>query len=336
MPLILTPRQLIHRAEFYQQLAAMVAAGVSLIPAIEMVRDSPPAPGLRRPLGRLVEELNQGATFTDAASTLGTAWLPSFDLALLKAGEQSGRLDACFKFLSEYYRQRATLARQVLADLAYPAFVLHIAVLIFPIGLLTDLVWHGKALPFLMAKIAILAPCYAAIVLLLYLVQPGHGEHWRTWVERTLRAVPVLGAALANLALARLTVALESLLNAGVSIIDAWELAAIASGSPTLRRAVIAWRPDVLGGQTPSEAVRASHAFPDLFTSLYNTGEISGQLDDTLRRLARHYQEEATRKLHAFAQWLPRLIYFGVVLFIGYQVISFWAGYFNQIGQLSQ
>src|SRR5262249_38393165 len=150
---------------------------------------------------------------------------------------------------------------------------------------------------FVMAKCAILIPFYGVIFLLLFNGQAKQGERWRSWMERILKTVPLLGAALANLALARLSMALESLLNAGVSVVEAWPLAAAASGSPALRRTVLAWSPNVEAGQTPAEAVRESGAFPDLFTNLYSTGEISGRLDDTLRRLHQHYQEEASRKL---------------------------------------
>jgi hypothetical protein len=55
-----------------------------------------------------------------------------------------------------------------------------------------------------------------------------------------------------------------------------------------------------------------------------------------LRRLYRHYQEEAVRKLHIFAQWAPRLIYLCVMLLIAYQVVSFWSGYYSQINNLAQ
>jgi type II secretory pathway component PulF len=64
---------------------------------------------------------------------------------------------------------------------------------------------------------------------------------------------------------------------------------------------------------------------------MYHTGEITGQLDQTLDRLHRLYQEEATRKLRALAAWTPKLIYFGIMLMIAWRVISFWSGYFNTL-----
>ena len=94
---------------------------------------------------------------------------------------------------------------------------------------------------------------------------------------------------------------------------------------------MLGWRPLVDGGQTPAEAVSASGRFPELFATQYATGEISGQLDDTLGRLHAYYQEEGSRKLHAFSRWTPRAIYFCVVLMIAYRIIHFYTGYFNQV-----
>ena len=65
-----------------------------------------------------------------------------------------------------------------------------------------------------------------------------------------------------------------------------------------------------------------------------STGEVSGTLDETLRRLHRYYQEEGSRKLHAVAQWTPRAIYFFVALLIAWRVVGFWLGYFKQIGDV--
>jgi type II secretory pathway component PulF len=336
MPVLVTPRRLEQQGELYHQLAVLTSAGVGLISALEMVRNSGAHRSFRQPIQYLLRQLQDGATVADALESLGRSWLPEFDIALIRAGEQSGRLDVCFRLLADYYHERARLGRQVLSDLAYPALVLHLAVLVFPPGALSRLVLNGDIVGFFAPKVALLGTCYLLVWILLYMGQSRHSETWRALLERILKAVPILGSARACLALARLSIALEGLLSAGVSIIEAWDLAAAASGSPSLSRAVREWKPNVLAGLTPAEAVRQSGAFPELFTSLYTTGELSGQLDNTLRRLYQHYQEEAIRKMHALAQWCPRLIYFAVLLLIGYQVIAFWTSYFSQISQLAQ
>ena len=81
-------------------------------------------------------------------------------------------------------------------------------------------------------------------------------------------------------------------------------------------------------------ALQRSHAFPELFANLYHTGEVSGQLDDVLRRLHHYYQEEGSRKLKLVARWTPWAIYLVVMGVIAWQIISFWLGYFEQINQV--
>jgi type II secretory pathway component PulF len=327
MPLILTPRQFRDRAEFYHQLAQLTAAGIGLTAALDQLQRNPPARSYRWPVRQLCRQLSEGLTFTEALQRLGS-WLPAFDIALLHAGEQSGRLDACLRLLDNYYEDRARVARQIISDLLYPAFLFHFAVFIFAF-----IRWFqaGTAVQFLSQTLGVYLPVYAVILLLIYAGQSRHGEGWRASIESLLRPVPVLGTARRYLALARLAAALEALLSAGVTIIEAWELAAAASGSPALRRAVLAWRPLVDAGQTPAETINASGKFPELFANQYATGEISGKLDDTLRRLHQYYQEEGSRKLHTFTQWTPRAIYFGVMLMIAYWVVHFYMGYFQQI-----
>jgi type II secretory pathway component PulF len=73
----------------------------------------------------------------------------------------------------------------------------------------------------------------------------------------------------------------------------------------------------------------------EMFANFYASGEVSGKLDESLRHLNRLYSEEGLRKLHLVSKWVPRFIYFMVVLFVGYIVIRFWTNYFNQINQLS-
>jgi len=331
MPLIVTPRQFTRRAEFYHQLAQCTSAGIGVIRTLEQIRASPPARSFQEPLQRLLDELAKGATLSESLQRLD--WLPAFDVALVEAGERSGRLDACFRLLAEYYNDRAAIARQVIVDLMYPVALFHLAIFIFPFA---QFFLSGNLLVYAAKTFGVLIPIYIFIGLVLYAAQGKHGETWRARMESFLRPIPLLGAARHYLALSRLAAALEALLSAGVNIFTAWDLAAAASGSPGLQRVVQSWKPRVTAGQMPSEAVRACPQFPEMFANLYASGEVSGKLDDSLRHLHRIYHEDGVRKLHAFAQWTPRLVYLMVALMIAYKVVQFWMGYFNQINNAMQ
>jgi type II secretory pathway component PulF len=330
MALLITPGQLTSRSELFHQLAQVTASGISLISALEILQRSPPRPSMRAPIARLLHQLHEGSTFGDSLERSGR-WLSSFDVALLQAGEQSGRLPDCFRVLSNYYAQRAQLARQVIAFAAYPLLVFHVAVFIFPVGKLTDFILKGAVVPFVLQKLFVLLPVYAIAWFVAYALQSTHGEIWRAMIERWSSLIPVLGKARRSLAIARLSIALDALLNAGVSIIEAWELAAAASGSPALRRIVSRYKPELLNGRTPSEMVSAHREFPTTFASLYHTGEISGTLDDALKRSHALFEEEGSRKTKQFVFGLAGALVGCVMLMAAWNIIRFYVGYFQQI-----
>lgn len=325
--LIITPGQLAQRAELYHQMAQLTTAGLPILRILEQLEQHPPTRSFRAPLGQARHEIAAGFTFSEAFARTGQ-WLAPFDLALLEAGERSGRLDACFRVLADYYTDRARTARQTISDLAYPVFLFHFAIFILPFA---QFFTTGNVLVYALKTLGVLLPIYFIAALALLALQGRHGFRWRALMERGLHLIPVLGAGRRELALARLSMALESLLAAGVPIADAWELAGRVSGSPYLHGKILAWKPDLRDGSTPAELVSASHAFPDLFANQYHSGEVSGKLDETLKRLHQYFHEEGTRKIRAFAQWVPRLIYLLVALFIAYKIISFYRGFWQTV-----
>ncbi len=326
MSWVITPKELSRRSAFYHQLYQMTNAGVGLPQALERVQATSFS---HRSSAAMRWALGQGYTFTEALEMAGPD-IPSFDLALLQAGEKSGRLPNTLKLLGDYYLERAQLARQTFSMLLYPLLLFHFAIFIGPFP---ELFRSGNLEAYATQTLGVLFPIYAAVGLVAYAFQSRHGERWRAVVEALTRFIPVYGSARRSLALARLCAALEALLNAGMPVIQAWEMAAGASGSPAIRRTVLTWKPDLSSGTTPAEAVNQSRIFPELFSSLYQTGEISGQLDDSLTRLQAHYQEEGSRKLRALAEWTPKLVYFAIMMMIAYRIISFWAGHFADIGK---
>jgi type IV pilus assembly protein PilC len=336
MSFIVTPRQFAQRAEFYHQLAQLTSAGIGVLPALEQLKRNPPGRSFREPIQRLLDGLAQGHTFTGSLQQMG-AWLPEFDIALIDAGERSGRLDSCFHLLGDYYNDRARITKQVISQLVYPVGLIHLAAVVFLIILPFAASQFNASLIWLFAKaVLVLAPLYLITLFLIYASQSKHGEKWRARIESVANLIPVLGTARRFLALARLAAALEALINAGVNIVEAWDLAAAASGSPALRRAVAAWKPEVITGRTPAEVLRERHEFPEMFSNLYASGEVSGKLDETLKRLYVHYQEDGTHKLNAFAQWMPRLIYFIVAGMIAYEIIQVWNRIYGSGGELDQ
>jgi type II secretory pathway component PulF len=333
MGLIVTPGQLKDQGEFYHQLATMTTAGVTIVQAVDMLRRNAPNRKLAGIANQMMEHLVRGDTFTNAMRATGRK-LPEFDVALIEAGEASGRLDQCFKLLGDFYDERGRLASKVISQLMYPVFMFHAAVLIFPTSMLVGMLLQGQGTPFLVQKLSVLLPVYALLLFLSWSLKSERSRVWRGNVERFFSVIPVIRTTQTNLAMARLCAALEALINAGVTIIEAWDLAARASASQRIMRAVAAAKPRLQAGELPSEAIASQRIYPELFVSSYRTGEVSGQLDDALRRLYRYYLETATTSLQRLAEWMPKFIYIAVLIGIGYQIVSFYQGYFGEMNKV--
>ena len=333
MSIIVTPSQLKAQGEFYIQLAQMTAAGVTIAQGVEMLKRSAPSPNFRRIAEATSRGLQLGQPFAEALRGASRT-IPEFDVALIEAGEHSGRLDQCLRILGDYYKERGTMASRMLSQLMYPIFLFHFAIFLFPMPLFTGLILNGATGAFLKNKLAILIPFYAALLFFFWIVKSDRNAAIRNMVEQVALRIPFISGLRRCLSLARLCAALEALINAGVTIIEAWDLAARASGSQQLMRAVAQVRPQIVSGELPSDAIAAQGVYPDLFVSSYRTGEMSGQLDDALRRMYRYYQEAATDGLNRLTEWLPKIVYFIVAIAVGYQVISFYAGYFNQVNNI--
>src|SRR5262245_7298492 len=139
MSFIVTPGQLNRRAELYHQLGSTIAAGIPLPRALQMVNTNPSIRSSRKTVENLIHNLESGSTFSESMTSV-QGWMPDFDIALLTAGEQSGRLDESFKLLSTYYTARAKIIRETLSGLIVTIATLHVFLLVFPLNLLVAFV----------------------------------------------------------------------------------------------------------------------------------------------------------------------------------------------------
>jgi len=323
------PADLRRRALFCSQLSTMLEAGLALPRSLQTLAGSASDTPERRLATRWLDGLGAGLTCADALEGLGGRFADGLDLALVRAGEQSGRLDQMFALLARHYHARADNLAVIFQSSVYPLLVLHVTAFIAP---LPAFVRTGNGVAYLARSAGVLALMYAVGAAAVWACRPWHP--WRGWVERMGMRVPLLGPARADLAVSRLAWSLEALLSAGVVVTEAWPIAARASGSPVIESAVSRWRPSLDSGATPAELVTASGIFPEGFVGSYAAGEASGRLEQELGRLARWHEEEGFRRLRLFAMWSPRVLYALVCAWVVLEIVSIASGYFSVLGQL--
>jgi type II secretory pathway component PulF len=67
------------------------------------------------------------------------------------------------------------------------------------------------------------------------------------------------------------------------------------------------------------------------FVEIWKVGEETGDLDKSALKLADHYAETGENRLAALARWVPRAVYFIIMIYMAYIIVTVWSGYLSSI-----
>jgi type II secretory pathway component PulF len=118
-------------------------------------------------------------------------------------------------------------------------------------------------------------------------------------------------------------------LNAGINVIDGLQAAQRAGRSGLIRAAVKHAIPELRGGAQVGGLLAASEAFPEPMIRSFCVGEQTGELDEELKRMAEEYQAEGLSRLETLAEWLPRLVYITIAVYVGYKMVKIYQGVYQ-------
>lgn len=277
-------------ATFHEQLAVSLSAGLTITQALPLAGDV--AGGEVRTQAR---HWGDGcANGRSLAEQLAAAHQPSFDVALIKAGEKSGRLPELCRELAAQYRHRIELRNLVIGKLVYPVVLMHVALLALGIVLTF---WSGWS-PWTIL----------ALPVVLWLLVGGA---WFTFglIGGAARAGLALSKPLAPLTLplvaANTATVLRAALSAGMLMPDALELTAGACGNQVLGGRLLSAGNDLRYNRLDSLAGALARAgLPPLVVQHVTSGEKSGKLDETLGQVATLMRESFRLR----AEWTARVI----------------------------
>jgi type IV pilus assembly protein PilC len=143
-----------------------------------------------------------------------------------------------------------------------------------------------------------------------------HSEHARQWLDALRLHFPGLGHIYHLSITARFCRTLSLLLRAHTPLLDALELAAAASGSASLARAVAQAAVPIANGDPVATALRHTGFFGFVVCWLAATGEQHGRLDQALENAA----EKCERDLQFHEQWLTGFAAPITIVFTGFIV----------------
>lgn len=326
-----------------RQLASMLRAGLSLLPALRTAADQARSRRPARLWNALADRIEAGLSLSEAAATL-RAFTP-YVSALVRVGEQSGELDSALRRAADHLEQRRA-ARAILVNaLIYPVLVLLLAfgvaafMVVKVIPQVEDFLTEGhQALPpitqalldasdalraYAPAAFFLLLAATLAILLLRLLPAP------RAALDAAALRIPVAGRLLRLSATAALARGLAILLDSGISLLDALDTAADLLSNRRLRNRVLDARSAVMQGSPLADALADAPEFLPMLHKMTAVGEATGTLANTLAETAAFHESLLLAAVRRFSALLEPVLILVVGLIVGFVYTAFFLALYS-------
>src|SRR5687768_14391845 len=261
-------------AVFSRQLATMLAAGIPLVQAFEIVGNGNEKPSMQRLILDIKQDVEGGTSLHEA---LGKHPLHFDDLYvnLVEAGEQAGALETLLDKIATYKEKTEALKKKVKKALFYPAAVMVVAVivtvvlLIFVIPQFEELFkGFGADLPAFTQMVINLSRFVQAQGWWMMILAGAGGyaffyfkkrsRKMRQVLDRMMLKAPIIGPIMVKAAIARYARTLSTMFAAGVPLVEALTSVAGATGNIVYEDATLRIRDEVSTGQRLQRAMEST------------------------------------------------------------------------------
>jgi type IV pilus assembly protein PilC len=332
-------------AVFSRQLATMLAAGIPLVQAFEIVGSGNDKAKMRRLILDIKADVEGGTSLHEAIAK-HPLYFDDLFVNLVEAGEHAGALESLLDKVATYKEKTEALKKKVKKALFYPAAVLAVAILVTTILLIFVIPQFeelykgfGADLPAFTQFVIGLSRfvqhdgIYVLIVLvgavLGFIYFKKRSKAMRELLDRVTLKVPVIGPIMRQAAIARYARTLATMFSAGVPLVEALESVAGATGNIVYENAVLRMRDEVATGQRLQRAMENTGLFPNMVNQMIAVGEESGSLDEMSSKVATFYEAEVDNAVDAMSSLLEPLIMVLLGVVVGGLVIAMYLPIFK-------
>jgi type II secretory pathway component PulF len=311
-------------ANIIRELATAIEAGLPLLNALKTVRRQ--AAGKAQPviLDFIIERVESGRPLHEAMDEYG----PPFDemiVGMVRASDASGRMSEVMHQLADLLERSVELRREMVGATIYPLIVacmIGVSIIIAVTFLLPRLMapilgQPGVTIPFPTMVLLGFADFMRDWWWLVLLAAVGAVIGFRRWIavyanrrklDLVLLKSPIIGPLLRDVAVARFTRTLGTLVSAGLPILSALKIVRDTLGNVVLMEAIDGVQEKVTTGQSLAEPLEKCGFFPPLLVQIVNIGEKSGRLEPMLIHAAGAFDRQVNTSLKLFTKLLPPVL----------------------------
>jgi type IV pilus assembly protein PilC len=309
---------------FTRQFATMIDAGLPLVQCLDIQAEQQENKTFGETLGRVKSDVEQGTTFAEALGKHPRVFDELY-VNLVTAGEVGGVLDTILNRLAAYLEKADSLKRKVKSAMVYPTTVMVVAIGVLALLLIKVIpVFEkmfndfGGELPgptqmvinlsnWLQSSIVFIMIGVTAIVIA-YIQARRRVPRFRYQTDAIYLKLPLFGALLRKVAVARFSRTFSTMLSSGVPILDALDICAKTSGNRVIEAGLQKTKVAISEGKTIAEPLKAVGVFPGMVVQMIAVGEQTGAMDSMLAKLADFYDDEVDAAVEGLTSMLEPLM----------------------------
>ena len=333
---------------FFHQMALMMRSGISLSIAMEVMLDSEKDKKMRSILRDISINLYNGLTLSRAMAMFKT--FPTLYINIIQAGEANGKLDDAFDQCADLLKKELKLTGKIRGAMMYPAFLLVLtlaliivmSIVVLPAfkGMFEN---FGSKLPAMtqfvmdvsdfLVNYGWLLAIVIVICVIIFMVVRNKSYSFAMWCSTVMLKIPIFGEVVRLTNVARFANMMVTLADSGVNILDSLTLSRDVIANLFMKDCLNQVIEDVKIGTPINVSMnRYKSVFDGLFTSMVRVGEESGQLSDSLRKIAGMYEEKADDATQAMTDAMTPMMTIIIGVVIGFTVIAIFSGMFGMYG----
>jgi type IV pilus assembly protein PilC len=339
-------------AVFSRQFATLVASGMPMLRTLHTLEQQTKDEEIREAVAGLRADVEAGSSLEQAMERHPRVFDRLFR-AMVRSGEQSGRLDEALDRIAFQVEKTDALRRQVKSALMYPslvfgfALVVLIAIVVFVIPVFANIFKElaeehpeeGSGMP---APTELCIGLSNLITHYWFLLLPGivlvfwAFFRWKKtergkdqWDRLILRLPFKIGDVIQKVALARWSRTFAGSVAAGVPMLQAIQLTGETAGNVVVEKAMEDMYGSVKTGGSLAAPIEGNAIFPPMVGHMVSVGEETGQLESMLSKIADFYEAEVDAKVKALTSLIEPIMICLVGGMVGFIVISMYLPLFS-------
>lgn len=334
---------------FSRQLSTLFEAQIPIVYALQTLAQEQSKPKFKVIITEIMNDVTGGMLLSQALGKHPKAF-SSFYVNLIRAGEESGKLQEVFLYLADYLERSYYLASRARNAMIYPAFVMLAFVGVFSImltvvipKLVSIFEETGTEVPFY-TKVVIFTSGflrhYGLVVLILIAIGAFIAWRWsktpkgRMFFHTLQISMPIIGNLYRKLYMTRLCDNLRTLIISGIPLLRALTITSDVVGNAVYQKALHNSIESVKGGGTISGAFEKTKEIPPMVTQMIKIGETSGRLDFILNSITKFYKREVDSLLDNLVALIEPILIIVLGLGVGLLVAAILVPLYNLAGSL--